>query len=160
MARLPRHLCSTLPSCPAHGGEPAAGGHHFDLPEVTFGMNGIATPHAAPQHGRMPETLRKLLQPLNLAALCTVFAVGLSLRWVPADRALVAWALLSGFVLAFLARDLCSQRTPRLAHALLVLQPLLALVLVWLTPRIGTAQVLLVIWTAVIAMTWPPRFAL
>lgn len=139
---------------------PAADGHDFDLPEVTFGANGIATPHAAPQHGRMPESLRKLLQPLNLAALCTVFAVGLSLRWVPADRAFVAWALLSGFVLAFLGRDLCSQRLPRLAHALLVLQPLLALVLVWLTPRIGTAQVLLVIWTAIIAMVWPPRIAL
>ena len=108
----------------------------------------------------MHDALRKLLQPLNLAALCTVFAVGLSLRWVPSDRALVAWLLLSGFVLTFLVRDLCSPRLPRLANALLVLQPLLALALVWLTPRIGTAQVLLVIWTAIIAMTWPPRVAL
>ncbi len=115
---------------------------------------------AAPQHAGMHDSLRKLLQPLNLAALCTVFAIALSLRWVPDDRAPLAWALLSGFVLAFLVRDLCSQRAPRLAHALLVLQPLLALVLIWLTPRIGTAQVLLVIWTAVIAMTWPPRLAL
>ena len=49
---------------------------------------------------------------------------------------------------------------PRLAHGLLLLQPVLALVLVWLTPRIGTAQVLLVVWTAIIAMVWPPRIAL
>jgi signal transduction histidine kinase len=113
----------------------------------------------APQHGRMHASLRKLLQPLNLAALCTVFAIALSLRWVPSDRAPAAWLLLSGFVLAFLARDLCSQRMPRLANALLLLQPLLALALVWLTPRIGTAQVLLVVWTAIIAMTWTPRSA-
>lgn len=45
-------------------------------------------------------------------------------------------------------------------HGVLVLQPLLALALVWLIPRIGTAQVLLVIWTAVVAMAWPPRITL
>lgn len=108
----------------------------------------------------MPTALRQLLQPLNLAGLCTLSAVGLSLRWVAPEHAVVAWALLLGFALCFVGRDLLPPRRPLLSHALLVLQPLLALVLVWLAPRIGTAQVLLVIWTAVAAMAWPPRLVL
>lgn len=108
----------------------------------------------------MSITLRQLLQPLHLAGLCTLFAVGLSLRWVPPQHALTAWALLLGFALCFVGHDLVPPRLAVLRHAVLVLQPLLALVLVWLTPRIGTAQVLLVIWTAVLAMAWPPRITL
>ena len=115
-------------------------------------------PAPPPQHGRMSPTLRKMLQPLNLAGLVTLFAVGLSLRWAP-DPA-TAWALLAAFGLAFLGRELFAERHPRIAHVLLVAMPLLALALLWLTPRIGTAQILLVVWTAVIAMTWPPRIAL
>lgn len=108
----------------------------------------------------MPTSLRQLLQPLNLAGLATLFAVGLSLRWVPPQHAVAAWTLLVGFALFFVGRDFLGARHPALRHAALVLQPLLALVLVWLTPRIGTAQVLLVIWIAVAAMEWPPRLAL
>lgn len=108
----------------------------------------------------MNSRLHTMLQPLNLAALCTLFAVGLSLRWLPPERAIAGWALLTAFTAAFLLRDIGARRHPRIGHALLLLQPLLALSLVWLTPRVGTAQVLLVIWTAVAAMAWPPRWAL
>jgi len=130
------------------------------LPEVTFCAGGIASARCGPQHGHMSIAPRQLLQPLNLAGLCTLFAVGLSLRWVAPEHALAAWATLLGFVLCFVGRDLVPPRLPLLCHALLVLQPLLALLLVSLTPRVGTAQVLLVIWTAVVAMAWPPRIAL
>lgn len=97
---------------------------------------------------------------MNLAGLATVFAIGLSLRWVPAADAFWAWSLLLAFVAAFVGQSLLADRRPLLGHGLLVLQPVLALVLVWLTSPIGTAQILLVIWTAIIAAAWPPRVAL
>ena len=108
----------------------------------------------------MPPFLRQLLQPLNLAGLCTLGAVAMSMRWVPAENAVPAWATLAVFTLLFLSHDLVAARHPRLGHVLLAVLPLLTLGLLWLSPGIGTAQVLLVIWTAVIAMNWPPRTAL
>jgi signal transduction histidine kinase len=138
---------------------PVAGGHDFDLPEVTSCTGGIAAPGFAPQHGRMSPRahatpLRHLLQPLNLAGLFTMASVGLTLRWVPADQQPLAIALLLAFAAAFLARDVAAARWPVLGHLLLVVQPLLALWLVWLTPRLGTAQVLLVVWTVVAVIEW------
>jgi signal transduction histidine kinase len=108
----------------------------------------------------MDTSLRSLLQPLNLAALCTLFAVGLSLRWIAPEHALAGWMLLATFTAAFLLHDFVALRHPRLGHALLVLLPLLALLLIGLAPRVGTAQVLLVIWTVAIAIEWSPRLAL
>lgn len=108
----------------------------------------------------MDTPLRSLLQPLNLAALCTLFAVALSLRWMPPEHVLAGWMLLATFTAAFLLHDLVAPRHPRLGHALLVLLPLLALLLIRLSPRVGTAQVLLVIWTVAIALEWSPRLAL
>ena len=103
----------------------------------------------------MPPTLRHLLQPLNLAGLFTMASVGLTLRWLPADVQPTAMALLLAFALAFLARDAVAARWPALGHVLLVIQPLLALWLVWLTPELGTAQILLVVWTVVAVIEWP-----
>ncbi|MFP7723295.1 sensor histidine kinase [Lysobacter sp. A3-1-A15] len=108
----------------------------------------------------MTSVLRQLLQPMNLAGLCTLLAVALSLRWVPAGDAVLAWSVLVVFTVLFLGHDAVAKRARWLGHGLLALLPLLALTLVWLSPGVGTAQVLLVIWTAVIAMTWPPRVAL
>ena len=103
--------------------------------------------------------LRHLLQPLNLAGLFTMASVGLTLRWVPADQQPLAIALLLAFAAAFLARDLVAARWAGPGHLLLVVQPLLALRLVWLTPRIGTAQILLVVWTVVAVIEWPVLLA-
>lgn len=136
-----------------------AGGHRSDLPEVTFCARPIAPVHGPPQHGRMESPLRRLLLPLNLAGLCTLGAVALSLRWVAPEAAVPGWTALAAFTLAFLLYGVGPFRGSRAGHALLVLMPLLALLLVWLTPRAGTAQVLLVVWTAVLAMAWPLRLA-
>ncbi len=108
----------------------------------------------------MSLTNHRVLHPLNLAGVATVFAIGLSLRWVPAEDAVLAWSLLLGFVVVFVGHSLVAPRHPRLGHGLLLVQPVLGLALVWLTAEIGTAQILLVIWTAVIAAAWPPRIAL
>jgi signal transduction histidine kinase len=103
----------------------------------------------------MHATLPALFRPLNLAALCTLFAVALSLRWLPAAHAGPGWALLAAFTLAFFAHDAASARHRALGHAVLLVQPLLALGLVALSPQVGTAQVLLVIWAVAITMAWP-----
>ncbi len=105
----------------------------------------------------MPKFLRELLQPLNLAGLCTLAAVGLSLRWAdPSDQPL-AWTLLLAFTASFLVHDALAPRRPWLGTLLLCVQPLLGLALVAVHGSEGTAQVLLVIWTAHVAMEWPPR---
>jgi len=57
-----------------------AGGHCLHLPEVTFCSDGIARTRRAAQHGAMSLTNHRVLHPLNLAGVATVFAIGLSLR--------------------------------------------------------------------------------
>ncbi len=132
----------------------------MDLPEVTFVRTAIATGARASQHGRMRSPLASILRPLTLAGLCTLFAVGLSLRWLSDGRAAAGWAVLAAFTVAFLLHDAAERRHAPLGHALLVLQAVLALALLALVQRIGTAPVLLVVWTAAVAIAWPPRTAL
>ncbi|MFC0676431.1 sensor histidine kinase [Lysobacter korlensis] len=108
----------------------------------------------------MRSHLALLLRPLNLAGLCTLFAVGLSLQWMPAEHATTGALLLGGFTLAFILHDVVDVRSRALGHVLLVIQPLLAISLLWLSPRVGTAQVLLVIWAAAITLAWPMRVVL
>lgn len=106
------------------------------------------------------ERARTLLHPFNLAGLFTWGAVALSMRWMR-DEVLVAGALLMLLYLAaLLLHDLLREHYPRWETALLWLEALTALVLVWLDTRVGTAQVLLVVWTAQIAACWRPRQAL
>ena len=107
----------------------------------------------------MHPALRNWLQLPTLAGVCTLLAVALSLRWMPPAPAALAWTLLGGYTVAFLAHDGAARRHPRAGDALLVVMVVLALALVILAPRLGTPQVLLVVWTAVIAMVWPPRVA-
>lgn len=105
----------------------------------------------------MNALLRNLAHPLHLAALFTLFAVGLSFRWVPSEQVTAAWALLLVFTLLFLGREVRPPRLNWLPAAILVALPMPALALLWLHPRVGAAQILLVIWTAVIATQWRPR---
>ncbi len=107
----------------------------------------------------MTSSIHKLLLPFNLAGLCTLSAVALSLRWIAPEAAVLGWATLAAFTLAFLLYDIARLRDTWAGHALLVLMPLLALLLLWLTPRSGSSQVLLVVWTAAAAMAWPLRWA-
>ena len=106
------------------------------------------------------ERLRTLLHPLNLAGLFTWLAVALSMRWMHDDVRALGWALLLAYLLAFFAQDVLRNRSPRLATALLWLEAIVALVLIGLDTNVGTAQVLLVVWTAQIAGIWMPRQAL
>lgn len=103
----------------------------------------------------MRPSLPTLLSPLNLAGLCTLFVVGVSLRGLEVGDPAVAWALLAAFAALFLADDAVAAWRPRLHYLLLIVQALLAVALVWCAPRMGTAQILLVIWTALAVSAWP-----
>jgi signal transduction histidine kinase len=132
----------------------SARSHRHDLPEVTFCIDGIASAASHPQHGAMLQRLRPLLTPLHGAALLTWLAVAVSMRFMSPDRLVLGWVLLVAWLLAFLLHGFDAGfgvRQRPWSLALLLVEVVIALVLVWLDPRPGTAQVLLVIWTAQIA---------
>jgi signal transduction histidine kinase len=106
---------------------------------------------------RVPFTPRTLLEPLVLAGLITWLAVALSLRFMTPGNLLLGWGLLLAYLGLFVAHCLLAEHRRHWRAAVLLLEPLLALALVWLDPRPGTAQVLLVMWLTQIAAEWRPR---
>nr|WP_255682080.1 histidine kinase [Luteimonas sp. BDR2-5] len=130
------------------------------MPEVTFCAIAIAVRRARLQHGAVHDVRHRLLNPLNVAALLTLGAVALSLRFYDAAVAAWAWWLLGAYAVGFLALSMVPAHMRRLDAAILLLLPLLALALIALDPRPGAAPVLLVIWTAVLFADWPARRAL
>ena len=108
----------------------------------------------------MNERWRAAVDPMSWAALITWVAIGLSLRFATPANALLVWSLLVAFLLAFVVLRVTDPHRTRLCTTLLLLEGLLALALIWLYPRPGTAQILLVIWAAQLAMIWPLRTAL
>ncbi|WP_082028808.1 sensor histidine kinase [Xanthomonas sacchari] len=106
----------------------------------------------------MHPTLRAFFEPLTLAGLITIVAVALSFGF-DADGSALRWWLLGGFAGLFVAHDRLKAR-PVLADAALCVQAVLALWLVYLEPRAGTAPVLLVMLVAHAAMRWRPAAVL
>jgi signal transduction histidine kinase len=133
-----------------------AGGHRRRVPEVTFASSSIAPAAHTPQHGGM-QRLRPLLEPLSLAAWLAMAGIALSLRAVADAQLPLAVALLALFALAFAAQVTSPPHQRVLRRASELAMPLCALGLVALAPRLGTAQILLVVWVGVVAMVWPPR---
>ena len=146
----------TWPVCAAGAHTSDAGSHQFGVPEVTFCLHCIAKPSGTPQHGGMRNLLRHLLQPLHLALLLTWAAVALSLPGESAQYGALRWCLMLLFLFGSLLGDLPPARPWRI-NALLVVQALCALALVWLAPRNGTTPVLLVVVAAQLGMRWPLR---
>lgn len=107
----------------------------------------------------MPTARQRLYDPLNLAALLTLGAVAYSMRHFDPARQPMGWILLGLFSLAFLSLSVFPVRLRRVQHGVIALLPLLALALIALDPRLGTAPVLLVIWIAVAFSDWSPRVA-
>lgn len=100
----------------------------------------------------MPRFLRDLFKPLTLAGLLTLAAIALSFTLTPSPYGPWRWVALVVFVAGFLAQR---EAPRRIDHALLVLQALLAVVLVWMEIRTGTTPVLTVIVVAMAARRWP-----
>ena len=133
-----------------------AGSHQSAVPEVTFCARRIAKPTGSPQHGRMRAFFRHLMQPMNLALLLTWAAVALSLPGEDPRYAALRWWLMALFLMASLLNDLPRLR-PWRRNAMLALQAVTALALIWLAPRNGTAPVLLVVLAAGLSLTWSLR---
>lgn len=104
----------------------------------------------------MNERVRSLLQPLNLAGLFTLVAVGMAFRWMPGHLLPWAIALLATYAFLLLSCEIWP-RQAWLRPVQLTLMPIIALTLVWLDPRPSVAPVLLVVWTAVMATATPLR---
>lgn len=107
----------------------------------------------------MREFLYRLREPMTLAGLFTLAAVALSLQFVPAPLRPAAILLLLVFTLLFTLTAAAPEHWQRARHVALLLMPVTALMLAWIMPRIGTAQVLLVIWIACSFSMWPLRHA-
>ena len=108
----------------------------------------------------MTPVLRHFLQPLNLAGFSTLLAVALTLRWLSPPRQGWALALLLAFALAMALRDVLEHTRPRVAQTLLWLMPPIALAMLAMAPRLGTPQILLVVWIGLAAYVLPTRTAL
>lgn len=108
----------------------------------------------------MPERLRRLLQPLNLVAAFTLLTVALSLRMEAGVSMPLVWALIAVFMLALLATDFLAPQQRWQRAGLYLLEAVVALAVLALSPRIGTAPVLLVILISQLAMDYPPRVVL
>ncbi len=100
----------------------------------------------------MPVFLRELLKPLSLAGLLTLGAIALSFTLTESPYGPWRWIAWGAFVLGFIAQSDVPRRAD---HALLVAQACLAMVLVWMEIRTGTAPVLTVIVVALAARRWP-----
>ena len=107
----------------------------------------------------MRQMLRTVLQPLPLAGLLTLLTVGYSLRFADPAQQLPAAVLLGIFLLLFVVLQVLPEHRRLPQHLVLVAMPLVALALNTFTGRIGTAQVLLVIWVACAFAVWTPRVA-
>lgn len=129
----------------------------MDLPKVTSGGDCIASAAVDPQHGRMSERMRLLLQPLNLAAMLTLATVAVSLRREAGTAMPLAYVLIGAYLVAFLACDLVPRSRPWTRAALHGISAAIAFALVWIAPRTGTAPVLLVVLIAALALAYPPR---
>lgn len=144
------------PPLPAHMPE----GHHAEVPEVTFCRPTLVSVPSRAQHRDMAIPLKPLLQPLNLAGLVTLGAVGLTLPRDAGTAMLLAYALLAAFALLMVLDELLApwwSRDARVRDNLrIVAMAMIALSLFWLFPRGGAVPIVTVVLAAVMAGTWPP----
>ena len=108
----------------------------------------------------MKAFLLRLREPMTLAGLFTIGAVALALRFVPAATLPVAAATLAAYAAVFLLLSIGPDHWLPARRLGLIAMAALALLMAWMTPRLGVAQVLLVIWTACAFSLLPPRWAL
>lgn len=95
---------------------------------------------------------------MTLAGVFTLAAVALGLRFLPADALPAAAAALAAYALAFFVLALGPDTWQRRRLVALAAMAGLALLLASLAPRLGVAQVLLVIWVACAVNLLSPRW--
>lgn len=97
---------------------------------------------------------------MTLAGVFTIGAVSLGLRFLPPDILPAAAAALGAYAAGFLLFAVAPDTWKRSRRIGLVAMAGLALLLAWLTPRVGTAQVLLVVWVACAVNVLSPRWVI
>lgn len=97
---------------------------------------------------------------MTLAGVFTIGAVSLGLRFLPPDILPAAAAALGAYASGFLLFAVAPDTWKRSRRIALVAMAGLALLLAWLTPRVGTAQVLLVVWVACAVNVLSPRWVI
>lgn len=97
---------------------------------------------------------------MTLAGVFTLGAVSLGLRFLPADVLPAAAAALAGYAAGFFLFALAPEPWHRPRLLALIAMAGLSLLLASLTPRLGTAQVLLVIWVACAVNLLSPRWVI
>lgn len=97
---------------------------------------------------------------MTLAGVFTLCAVSLGLRFLPPEVLPAAAAALGAYALGFLLFALAPETWERPRRVALIAMASLALLLAWLTPRVGTAQVLLVVWVACAVNVLSPRWVI
>jgi signal transduction histidine kinase len=97
---------------------------------------------------------------MTLAGVFTLGAVSLGLRFLPADVLPAAAAALAGYAAGFFLFALAPEPWHRPRLLALLAMAGLSLLLASLTPRLGTAQVLLVIWVACATNLLSPRWVI
>ena len=95
---------------------------------------------------------------MTLAGAFTLAAVALGLRFLPSDVLPAAAAALAGYAAAFLFFAIGPEGWRNRKLVALAAMAGLCLLLAWLTPRLGTAQVLLVVWVACATNVLSPRW--
>ena len=106
----------------------------------------------------MWTSLTRFREPMTLAGVFTLAAVALGLRFLPPDVLPAAAAALAGYAAGFLFFAVGPENWHRRRLLALAAMAGLCLLLAWLTPRLGTAQVLLVVWVACATNLLPPRW--
>ena len=104
--------------------------------------------------------LQPLMHTLVVAGVVTWLAVALSLHFLSPAHVVLGWSLLLLFLAIFLAEILLREGHAALRAGLLLLEPAIAVALMWLDPRPGTAQVLLVVWITQVVTAWSPGRAM
>ncbi len=104
--------------------------------------------------------LTRLREPMTLAGVFTLGAVSLGLRFLPPDVLPGAAAALAGYAAGFFLFALAPEPWHRPRLFALIAMAGLSLLLASLTPRLGTAQVLLVIWVACATNLLSPRWVI
>lgn len=97
---------------------------------------------------------------MTLAGVFTLGAVSLGLRFLPPDVLPAAAAALAGYAAGFFLFALAPEPWHRPRLLALIAMAGLSLLLASLTPRLGTAQVLLVIWVACATNLLSPRWVI
>ena len=100
---------------------------------------------------------KSLLEPLNIAGLVTIAAIGATLTALPAAQWPLAFGLLAAFTVLMVLDEFLPQLSRAARDTSILAMGAITLLLLWRFPRAGAIPILTVVFAAVLAGAWPPR---